>query len=265
MKVPVDGGTPIELARGQVLPIDIEVDSTSVYWATAYSDGGAGTIMKVGLAGGKPVTLASDQPTPTAIAIDSTHVYWVSSMQSIPLMKVPLEGGTPTPLGTVGIGVSIAVDATSVYFTETYRVGTLPLAGGTPVYLWEPLPPPNLTITYTDNIVVNSTGVYWTYRRTVDDSFVGGGVARLVRGSETQELVNVPAQGIAVDLENVYYGSYTEQTVVKVPLDGGSPLTLATYQNNPARMVVDATHLYWTTGSWYNPITEGGVAKARIR
>jgi hypothetical protein len=74
MKVPLAGGTPTTLASGQMMPLDLAVDATSVYW----TDSTGGTVMKVPLAGGTPTTLASGQSSPDYIAVDGTSVYWTN-------------------------------------------------------------------------------------------------------------------------------------------------------------------------------------------
>jgi hypothetical protein len=82
--------------------------------------------------------------------------------------------------------------------------------------------------------------------------------------------------GLAVDAHHVYWangggeaGNYGPSNVglgsiVKVPLCGGSPTTLASGQINPWSVAVDATSVYWITyGSVENPVN-GTVMKAPL-
>jgi len=71
-------------------------------------------------------------------------------------MKVPLAGGTPTPIASGQVGPQrIAVDSTSVYWTTSTTVMKAPLGGGT------------LTTLASGQdrafaIAVDSRSVYWT-------------------------------------------------------------------------------------------------------
>jgi hypothetical protein len=96
----------------------LALDSTSVYWANAFS------VFRVGQDGGAPVTLASTPSSDldaTALAVDGSYVYWVNSWASLAnagtIMRVPIGGGTVETIATSQQSpVGIAVDATSVYW-----------------------------------------------------------------------------------------------------------------------------------------------------
>jgi hypothetical protein len=161
VKVPLGGGAPTTLASeafsgANYTPFQcgVAVDATRVYWTTNQS------ILTVPRDGGAVTTLVSLDGfmAPNAIAIDATSLYWTSNAAALPapnlVMKVSLNGGTPTTLGSTQGSWGIAVDSTSVYWTEATAVMRVPLDGG---------PASVLAATYNgaNGLAVDGTSVYW--------------------------------------------------------------------------------------------------------
>ena len=289
-----DGGEADEVAEcakagcngvPTVLAVDrsvegLAVDASSVYWTNGY-----GTIRKVGLAGGTPTTIASGQDGATKIAVDATNVYW---NDQLPLrgprdhtfhespspgavMKMPIAGGNPTTLASNVSPFEIAVDAVSVYWAEndspgrrlpsSAQVMKVPIAGGAPTTLASGQDAPQ-------DLVVDGSYVYWTNipgpclagscGSSLPDT---GTVMRVPVGGGTPSTIasqQPGPSGIAVDATSVYWTNNPGGTVVAAPLGGGASSTLATGQGMPSHILADATGIYWTNE------TGGGDAAASL-
>lgn len=123
-KVAKTGGAVATLASNLALPLGIAVDATDVYWSTI------NTIQKVGISGGTPTVIASASGGQGLnLAIDAANVYWADRICDTTtcyggvLKKVSINGGAVTWLAPVtlnfnGYNNRIAVDSTSVYWTE---------------------------------------------------------------------------------------------------------------------------------------------------
>jgi hypothetical protein len=171
-------------------------------------------------AGQAAITLASGQAGPMGIAIDSTSVYWTNTA----------NGGDPPANGVV---MKVALN------------------GGTPSTLASGQNNPWA-------IAVDSTSVYWT--NSIDNGSVmkvpldGGTITTLASGQSDPK-------GITVDGASIYWTNTSGEsdgngTVLKVPLDGGTVTTLASVTPNElyggvlgGRIAVDGTSAYWTGGT----------------
>jgi hypothetical protein len=142
LRVSTDGGTPSTVASGQDYPSAIVASATSIAWANPL---GGGSIMTCPLGDCPTPTLlasASDARFPIAVAMDADNAYWIESCAFLSascgelyiggsyatdslIMRAPLAGGAPETLATVPgqVNGSIAVDDTSVYFTDGNSFG----------------------------------------------------------------------------------------------------------------------------------------------
>lgn len=109
------------LVSGLVDPYSITADSGTLYW----TEPSGGTVKKVSVNGGSVTTLASGLVHPhVGIAADSAAVYWNEfyGTSSNPLggaiKAVGKNGGAVVALASAFYPGSIAVDETSVYWTE---------------------------------------------------------------------------------------------------------------------------------------------------
>ena len=171
------------------------------------------------------VTLASGQQNTSGIAVDATSVYWTDTGAGS-VMRVAIAGGSPT---------------------------TLASGQGTP-----------------DVVAIDATSVYWTNEGTYANSNNDGTVVKVAKaGGSLTTLASgqIDPIGIAVDGTSVYWTNHgssdTNGTVMKVAVGGGTPTTLASGQTNPYSIAVDGTNVYWTNeGTSNNSYADGTVMKA---
>jgi hypothetical protein len=133
-KINIAGGPPLELATLQrsEAPRHFATYGTNLYWSSE-----AGTINKIDVNGGMAMTIASGQAQPNALAADVSDVYWavLNDGGSGTLMKVGVNGGTPTPLHSGAPIYQIEVTSDSVFWCSEDGIMKMAKSGGTPTAL----------------------------------------------------------------------------------------------------------------------------------
>jgi hypothetical protein len=194
---------------------------------------------------GTPVMLVSAEILAHSIAIDRTHVYWTERYDRA-VKKVPIEGGS---IGLVASGIQgiwdIAVDGTSVYFSQSVRDGVVErvgLDGGARTVLATGLHSPRGLAVDVMNLYVAVGGAFEAPTGQLLRIPLAGGGSTTTIASE-QWLPN----DVVVDGDAVYWTNLDAGTVMKAPIAGGEPVMLASEQARAQNLVVDGGYVYWTT------------------
>ncbi|HTQ44696.1 MAG TPA: hypothetical protein VMI75_18170 [Polyangiaceae bacterium] len=282
-------GTPVVLATGPHPMTSLAVDATNVYWVDLL-----GSVMKVSKCGGVPTTLATAGTAGSGggsagLAVDSTRAYWADDPGDV--LAVPLSGGTPTTLATDTPQVmGLAVGGSDLYWVRPFVVESIPVQGGALATLGMPgaitQGPP----------AVDDTSIYWVGDGIFSMLRTGGAVTTLaampfVRGLAIDDanvywcassLSNAPimstpkAGGISVTLAtdqsgafafavdglNVYWTDPARNLVMKVPIAGGVPVTVASAPMLTG-IVLDDTSVYWA--QYTNTSTPSGSAASVMK
>ncbi len=173
-KVPVGGGLVVTLAAGFGPAGPIAVDHTHVYWMDHFD-----TIRKVPIGGGVVVTLASNLAFLDDLVVDSTNVYF-SEADTARIRTMSVEGGTISTLVAgppfIFRSTILAVDSVNLYWVNQANVGSVPKAGGAPMFI---VPGGLASDPFIPNaIAADGSAVYWTEVRggTIKKASLGPGM-----------------------------------------------------------------------------------------
>ena len=264
--VPLSGGSVAPLATGIGVPtvdaaISLAVTATNAYWVEAGTYGGCciqagtGTLKSVPLGGGTVTTVRTGLDAPVALATDGANAIWSEAWR---IARSPLAGGAAITLAS-GISSSmarIAVDASHVYVLDADFIKTLPTAGGSVEKLAVARGDIGDMSLVNQDVAVDGTSVYWTIKDiaagpTLQKVPLAGGapvtLAIDTTGSPNPQECN---WRIALDSQNVYWTAGSSAfpigcRILKVPLNGGTPMTLVDYAYLED-FTVDGTNVYFS-------------------
>jgi hypothetical protein len=263
---------PLVLATGQFDPFGLAITDTHVYWLNA-GDGRLSRCAKTGCAN-SPTLIAQGDPLGYFVTTDATHVYW-NHNNTDEVLRCPLDGCpnlAPQVLASINSATRVAVDSTYLYTsTNDGRLVRVIKTGGTPQDLVTGLNDPT-------GIWMSGSDMLMTLRNgnAVVRVPLAGGMATTLIPNQTMALtITADAQymyystqtqivradldgqnlqplaagdtceGIAVDATHVYFTTQVGGTLEKVPIVGGTKITMLANLGQPAQLAIDENYVYF--------------------
>jgi len=188
----------------------------------------------------KPTELATGIK-PVGIALDANSIYFADDgAQAIRVM--PKTGGSPTTLSSNQVTpYYVAFDAGTVYWTKADQGALMKRASGsTPVALTTGMQTPLGVAIVGATAYVAEAGTSRVAKVATDGSSKG-----LLVTLDSGMYV----EGLATDGVTVWVSYNATDTIVQLPIAGGTVSTFVQGQGKPAGLAVDQTSVYWVNQS----------------
>lgn len=252
---------PFTLFTHGATPVNIAVSSSGVYYTDSASGGFVYSTPLNGGSSSVASTFGGDCGV-MGLYLDATNIYGITragncqGLAAGTLRRAPLPGGSATTVSS-SLGATFPTqawrcmtgDATNLYYTnyEPQNVYRVPKAGGSATALASNLPGAPKGIT------VQGSSLYWAA------TFGTLGVMQMATsgGTITRLTTSVTGAFIAADATHVYY--VNSGSLMKLPAAGGSAVTLATNATGP--LVLDTNNVFFASSSSVMMIAKtGGTA-----
>ncbi|HEX8795544.1 MAG TPA: hypothetical protein VF765_31560 [Polyangiaceae bacterium] len=249
--VPVAGGVPVQVVGGQAAPHAMASDGTTLYFGDQGAGNCTGSVEAVPVGGGTATPIAMGQCTPLDVVADATSVYWTNTGDGSVWKS---DKSNPNPVNLVpaagqGHAGYLRVDAVNVYFTDQVGgvINRVPIAGGAVTAVsTSGIPGPG-------HLAIDSSTAYFGSHSNTGAAMLTVPLAAS-GGTANQLVVNLPAiNGIETDGMHVWFAEATDVQPYKastgeihrVTVAGKNDTILASMQNGPNCIAVDATSIYW--------------------
>jgi hypothetical protein len=197
----------------------------------------------------------------TDLKLDKENAYVAqsSALASSSIWRVPLAGGRATSMAMVADGVdsggevtiaevTLALDATDVFFASGPTVGKLPKIGGAVTRLAS-----GRSGWLSAGVVMADGYIFWTQQPVSDPSDMATELDRVnAEGGMTMPLASgLATAGVTTVTGTSFYWAGADGTLNRIGLHGGAVTILATdASKRPATSIaVDEAFLYWSVSS----------------
>lgn len=199
------------------------------------------------------------------LATDGMFVYYVDT-DSHQVLRVPVTGGDPSPMGDVTGGVvALVVDTTNVLWVTTgCQLVRAPRGGGATDIIATGICAKASTTGAETYVVSDGTSVYWVAEAgasfDIMRTSLSNGATKKIAGTDSVHTIAVAAGRVYWTSPRDFSGNGSVNFVAQ---DGGATVLLATGECLPFGLALDSSRAYWLSQGACS-LDAGGVNTAPI-